>query len=311
MRQKEPFTHRVVSPSRMPPRTPSHLGSVAVLLMLAVFAGVIAEVSQVNGATGIFQANSTATPRPGPTAIKMPFIQGPIEIGRSAKNRPIHAYQVGNGPIKRGLIGAIHGGYERNTFTLMNEMLAYLRRNPQLVPPQITLFIVPLMNPDGNAAGTDRVRGRMNGNGVDLNRNWDYQWNITATHGTRVVSGGTAPFSEPESRAVRDLIEMNKMDAVIFYHSAFDAVFSGAGHSNTKTIELAKYMAEATGYRYRPEGVVGQLTTGDSIDYLTAKAGITAIEIELLTQRSIDWDRNLRGLKAFLVWDLEDVPSGQ
>ena len=234
-----------------------------------------------------------------------PLIQGPFEIGRSAKNRPIQAYRIGHGPIKRALIGGIHGGFERNTATLLNQMLAHLRRNPKEVPSQLTLYIVPMMNPDGNAAGTDRVRGRMNGNGVDLNRNWDYQWNITATHGNREVFGGTEPFSEPESRAVRDFIEQNKMDAVIFYHSAFDAVFSGARHDNNKTVELALYMAEATGYRYRPEGVIGQLTTGDSIDYLTAKAGITAIEIELLTRQSIDWNRNLKGLKAFMVWNLE------
>ena len=278
----------------------------AIFVVVFAFA-VIAALSPIADAQ---QPNITATRRPGPTATKMPFIQGPIEIGRSAKHRPIHAFQVGNGPIKRALIGAIHGGYERNTATLLNQMLTYLRRNPQLVPPQMTLYIVPVMNPDGNAAGTDRARGRMNGNGVDLNRNWDYQWNITATHGTREVNAGTAPFSEPETRAVRDFIETNQMDAVIFYHSQFDAVFSGAGHDNTKTVELAQYMAEATGYRYRPEGVVGQLTTGDSIDYLTVKAGITAIEIELLTQYSIDWDRNLRGLKAFLVWGLEGT-SGQ
>ena len=301
MRQPQPFLHVILATT---------------LVFTSLIVGINAHSRGVSARVLTFQIDATATPISpsatpaisstlSPTSTVLPFIQGPFEIGRSAKNRPIQAYQVGHGPIKRAVIGAIHGGFERNTITLMNQMLTYLRRNPQLVPPQISLYIVPVMNPDGNAAGTDRVRGRMNGNGVDLNRNWDYQWNITATHGNRVVSGGAGPFSEPETRAVRDFIETNKMDAVIFYHSQFDAVFSGTGHDTSKTVELALYMAQATGYRYRPEGVVGQLTTGDSIDYLTAKAGIAAIEIELLTQRSIDWDRNLPGLIAFLSWGLD------
>ena len=45
--------------------------------------------------------------------------------------------------------------------------------NPTPVPVTVTLYIVPLLNPDGAVAGVDRIRGRMNANTVDLNRNWD------------------------------------------------------------------------------------------------------------------------------------------
>lgn len=231
-------------------------------------------------------------------------ITGPISIGASYLGRPIHAYVLGNGPLHRGLIGAIHGGYERNTAQLMTRMLAHLKANPSLIPPDVTLHLIPIANPDGYAAGTSRTSGRFNGNGVDLNRNWDYQWNITATHGVWVVSGGSGPFSEPETRALRDYIAAHNMDAVIFYHSAFDAVFSGAGRYNQRSIALAKAMAAATRYTYRPEGVVGQLTTGDAIDYLTDRSDIAAIEIELLWHYGIDWGRNLNGLKLFLHWRL-------
>ncbi len=242
----------------------------------------------------------TVTPSPTPT---QPFFGEPETIGTSVQGRPLIVYRLGRGPIKRAFIGAIHGGYEWNTTELMTRTLDYLREHPEVIPPEITLYILPLANPDGYAAGTDRVTGRLNANLVDLNRNWDYQWQMTATHGTQPVSAGSKPFSEPETRALRDFIMSQQLDAVVFYHSAFSAVFQGAGITTSQTVDLAQLMAQATGYRYAPEGVPGQITTGDSIDWLTAN-GITAIEVELSTHQALDWEQNLRGLEAFLNWGL-------
>lgn len=229
-------------------------------------------------------------------------------IGYSIEGRPLMMYRLGLGPVRRMLIGAIHGGYEWNTALLMSRTLEYLSDNPTLIPYNLTLYILPIANPDGYAAGTDRVNGRMNANMVDLNRNWDYQWQITATHGTNPVSAGTVPFSEPETAAMRDFIMSHHVEAVIFYHSAFAAVFQGAGITTSKTIDLAKLIATQTGYRYAPEGVPGQITSGDSIDWLTVK-GVTAIEVELTTHQTLDWEQNRRGLLAFINWDLPQTAA--
>jgi hypothetical protein len=230
-------------------------------------------------------------------------IEGPLVYGWSFGGRPLLAYRLGRGPVVRVLIGGIHGGYEWNTTTLMSKTLEHLIATPGLIPPKLTLYIIPLANPDGAAAGTDRVYGRMNDNGVDLNRNWDYQWQRIATHGTRPVSGGSAPFSEPETAALRDFIVNRSISAVIFYHSARAEVYSGAGITTSKTVELAQLMAAETGYPYAPEGIPGQITTGDAIDYLTVK-GITAVEIELTTHEDVDWEPNLKALRAYLEWDV-------
>jgi hypothetical protein len=90
---------------------------------------------------------------------------------------------------------------------------------------------------------------------------------------------------------------------VIFYHSAFAAVFSGANRTRSETEPLARRIARATGYRYRPDGIPGQVTTGDSIDWLTEQ-GIDAIEVELTDHSATDLAQNLRGLRAFLTWSL-------
>jgi len=251
----------------------------------------------------------TVTPVPKPTSTAAPtsapsFFGDPETIGTSVQGRPLVVYRLGTGPIKRALIGAIHGGYEWNTAELMTATLKHLRDQPDLIPPELTLYILPIANPDGYAAGTDPIVARMNGNGVDLNRNWDYRWRMRATHGTRPVSAGTEPFSEPETRAIRDFVVGHKIEAVIIYHSAYSAVFQGAGVMTSKTVELAKLIAQATGYRYAPEGVPGQITTGNAIDYLTVH-GIDAIEVELATHHDLDWERNLRGIVAFLTWNLQ------
>ena len=237
------------------------------------------------------------------TDTPLPDLFSPEILGYSVQGQPLEVFKLGNGPVARMLVGGIHGGYEANTTRLVSQFLDHLQSHPELLPQQVTLFLVPVLNPDGLAAGTDRVKGRLNANKVDLNRNWDYRWQPVASHGPWPVSAGSAPFSEPETRTLRDFILKRDIQAVIFYHSAMSEVYPGAEHDKTKTVELAKMMAELTGYRYAPEGIPGQITTGDAIDWLTSQ-GITAVEIDLASHTELDWEANLAALLAFLNWDL-------
>lgn len=252
----------------------------------------------------------TDTPIPTPTPTPaLDFFDGPIQYGTSYGGRPLYAYRLGTGPSVRAIIGGIHGGYEWNTVYLVSDTLKLLQEKPGMIPANVTLYVIPCANPDGVAAGTDAIKGRMNGNLVDLNRNWDYEHQITATHGTRPVKAGTAPFSEPETAALRDLILGQnalgrKMEAVIFYHSAMGVIFSGADRENSATYELVEWLSAATGYRHKTDGIYGQITTGDAIDWLST-VGIAGAEIELLTHDRVseqEWQQNLRGIEAFLDW---------
>jgi len=266
------------------------------------------------GATVMEQRSTPPPPTAASTAVALEFSEGSFEYGRSANDNPLVAYRLGNGPSARLIVGAIHGGYELNTAELVSETLEYYQTNPDQIPPSVTLYLVPVANPDGAVAGTDAVVGRMNGHGVDLNRNWDYQHQITATHGTREVSAGEYAFSEPETDTLRQLIESARIELVIFYHSAYGGVvFSGAEPENSATRQLADMLASEIGYGYRhmTEGIPGQITTGDSIDWLSAKKGIAGAEIELTTHGSIlgtpEYDANLQGIQAFLEWEIPGV----
>ena len=244
----------------------------------------------------------TATLAPVPTATHLSF-EEPTIYGTSYGKRALTFYRLGTGSSARAIVGGIHGGYEWNTVELVSQTLTYFRQHPDLIPPEVSLYIIPCANPDGFAAGTDLVSGRMNGNGVDLNRNWDYQWQMTATHGTRPVSAGAYPFSEPETAALRDFLLGRHVQVAVFYHSAMARVFSGADRAHSASFDLAKVMSDATGYLHAPEGVPGQITTGDAIDWLSTQ-GIAAVEIDLTTHQDIEWQRNLYGILAFLKWSI-------
>ena len=247
----------------------------------------------------------TSTPMPATPTAQPPFLEGPFTYGTSFGGRPLLAYRLGSGPSVHAIIGAIHGGYEWNTVDLVNEILNHLQENPSLVPDEVTLYVIPCANPDGYAAGTDREHGRPNGNGVDLNRNWEYEWQPTATHGDRIVDAGAFPFSEPETAALRDLILERNVEAAIFYHSAMAKIFYGAEREKSATYELAVVVSEATGYPIAA-GVPGQITTGDAIDWMSDQ-GLAGVEVELTNHEDIEWERNLQGLLAFLDWQPPSV----
>lgn len=248
----------------------------------------------------------TPTPGPNPTPVP-PFFEGAIIYGTSYGGRSLEAYRLGYGPSPRAVIGGIHGGYEWNTVDIVSDTLSYFQQHQREVPPEVTLYIIPCSNPDGYVAGTDAVSGRMNGNGVDLNRNWGHQWQVTATHGTRPVNAGDYAFSEPETAYLRDFILNNGVELAIFYHSALGGViFSGEERTKSATYELAEMLAPIIGYRHQPEGIPSQITTGDAIDWLSTQ-GVATVQLELTTHERVgyvEWQRNLAGIRAFLNWSL-------
>lgn len=255
---------------------------------------------------------STSTPTITPTATAVPFGTASI-IGYSAGNHAIESYQFGNGPTTIILIGGMHGGYEWNSILLAYQFIDYLLANPDSLPATLTLFIIPSANPDGQVKVTgitgrftttdiayDTIPGRFNDHGVDLNRNWDCQWQPTGTWRDQTVSGGSYPFSEPESRVLRDFIVAQDPVATIFYHSAFNAIFTGGCPTiGPRTRELAEIYAGAANYTIY-EQFDSYPITGDAGDWLTTQ-NIPSITVELSSHESLDWTRNLNGFLAVLA----------
>ncbi len=213
-------------------------------------------------------------------------------------------YRFGSGPDNRLIIAGIHGGNEWNTIALANALIAYVHEHPEIIPPDKTLYILPNLNPDGEARAHG-VDGRVNAHGVDLNRNWPYRWaaDWDRTHcwSYRPVTAGKAPASEPETQALMHFIQATHPSALISYHSAALGVFAGGVPDFPPSLSLAETLSHAGGYRY-PAVDIGCDYTGNLTDWASSVMGIPAVDIELTDHTHTDFKKNLRVLRAFLNW---------
>jgi predicted deacylase len=252
-------------------------------------------------------STTPATRRPRPTASltpsATPLPDNPLVIGHSVARRPLEVYRFGQGPSERMIISGIHGGYEWNTIALADELIAYLDEHPDFVPPEVTLFILRSLNPDGEARART-VDGRVNDNGVDLNRNWPALWQADWPRDGcwryRPTTGGARAGSEPETRALIDFLLDSQVTALINYHSAALGIFPGGQPPDPDSLRLAEAVAEVSDYPYPPIDTGCQFT-GQLIDWASAH-GIAALDIELTNHRDTDFEQNLAILSVLLNW---------
>ncbi|MGB1252357.1 MAG: M14 family metallopeptidase [Candidatus Promineifilaceae bacterium] len=259
------------------------------------------------------QPTAVATIAPTATPTLPPFVRQ-TSIGTSTAGHPIDAWSIGYGRKIVVLIGGIHGGYEWNTVSLAYQLIDLYEARMSPVPQNITLVIIPVANPDGLATVTgkagrfdradvsaERVQGRFNSNQVDLNRNWDCQWQTEAVWSTRSVSGGTAPFSEAESVVLRDYLAQLDPMVAIFYHSAADGIYTGqcGEDQHPDTLSFSKIYADAAGYNLNT-AFSAYAITGDASDYLN-RIGVPSFTVELTTVEATEFEKNLAGVQLLLT----------
>jgi len=236
-------------------------------------------------------------------------------IGKSAGGRDIMAYHYGTGSKEILLVGGIHGGYSWNTALLAYQMMDYFDANPTAIPSGIKVTIIPVLNPDGlnrvvDSTGrfkpTDvstspeaRIAGRFNANNVDLNRNFDCNWQATAVWQSKTVSGGTKVFSELEAQAIRDYAQKPEITAVIAWYSSAGGVFSSSCNGAVaETQTMTDVYAKASGYPAHKDFDYYEIS-GDMTNWF-AKNNVPAIGVVLTSSDDVEWDKNLAGVKAVL-----------
>ena len=222
-------------------------------------------------------------------------------IGYSTKGKPLHLYTFGKGNHERMIVAGIHGGDEWNTVTLANQLIKYVDHNPDVVPDDMTLYILPNLNPDGEARAHSKY-GRVNDNGVDLNRNfpvnWLQDWDRGGCWNYLATSGGTGPGSEVETQVLINFIDTHNIEALISYHSAALGVFPGGLPWEGDSISLAKSIAEVSSYPFPPIDT-GCTYSGTLADYAVSK-GMAAVDLELTNHFDTDFEQNLDILNVLL-----------
>ena len=244
---------------------------------------------------------ATDTPPPTATAV---LIETQI-IGNSINNRNIEAVRFGDGANVVIFIGGLHAGTAPSTVALADRAIDYFTNNLAAVPASITLYIIPNANPDSPFAPGE-LNGRLNANGVDLNRNWGCRWVQDAKWRNQVIpgSGGAAPFSEPETQALADFITGQNAVAVVFWEARTANGLSSPGFCEGSTLvsgSLATTYGQAAGYPIGDfENLTNQELNGDGTNWLDQQ-GIPAIAVLLPDYETVDWSSNLSAMGAVLA----------
>lgn len=151
-----------------------------------------------------------------------------------------------------------------------------------------SVYFIPLLNPDGVKISLyKKPLYKANLNGVDLNTNFDARWG-TGVKNVRYKGDenyiGEFPFSEKETRALRDFTLKISPDMTVSYHAKGEEIYYEFYQSEKdlkRDFLLAKAAARSTGYKIRtPYG-----SAGGYKDWCIEKLKIPALTIEVGSDR--------------------------
>lgn len=195
-----------------------------------------------------------------------------------------------------------------------------------------TIYMVPCANPDGyeyskNHFSFWRKNRRVNADGtygVDLNRNFPIGY-VKSTIPSSNVYGGPEPFSEPETRALRDFVETHdNISIALDYHSQGNVFFPAHDFRHEDTIDttdmntlcgnMAEEIRKISGREYgihqgKPPT---KLISGSGREFYYSK-GIMSSVVEVGTRNISDYmgdmDEHLREHIPALLAAVKEVPN--
>ncbi|GAE34289.1 M14 family zinc carboxypeptidase [Halalkalibacter akibai] len=228
-------------------------------------------------------------------AEKYPELVRVEEIGRSVEGRPIHAIEISSTPGQKdgkpeSVHMASHHAREWPTGELAMDLAWYLVDNygsdtqVDHIVDNVRTWIIPMVNPDGFVWSQESFRmwrknrkNNENGTfGVDPNRNYSYLWggNGSSGVGSSETYRGIAPFSEPETAAIRDFYLDRNIVTTITGHTYGQLILYPWGNttdpmraSDQFIAEMGAEMAKWNNYTDQPAMQL-YATHGDTVDWI-------------------------------------------
>ena len=181
-------------------------------------------------------------------------------IGLSLEGRDIWAFQISDTPDwtegdpQVFFNSLIHAREPAAMMTLMHfawSLAEEYNQDPALtyLVNEREIWFVPVINPDGyvynqlthpDGGGMHRKNRRpgcTSSPGIDLNRNWGFQWGYNDEGSSPDQCGatyrGTAPFSEPETQAIRDFALAHNFKTIFNYHSYGNLLIKPFGYNES------------------------------------------------------------------------------
>lgn len=229
----------------------------------------------------------------------------PISNFLTARGNPIYMVKISDNPNldessePKILHTALHHAREPMSVTQMIYFMWYLLENYNKDPfiralvDNNEIYFVPIVNPDGyllnqqhfpNGGGLHRKNRSVLGGlevGVDLNRNYSYNWGFDNIGSSPSPSSelfrGPSPASEPEVQAIQWLCTNVPFEIALNFHSYGDAVLLPFGYSSVPPADLkalysiAYEMTRDNNYqvgRSFEVQSVGYFTNGSSDDWM-------------------------------------------
>lgn len=212
---------------------------------------------------------------------------GAVRLGESTSGAPIDALWIGVPPGEGAptlrVVGLHHGDEASSSelaLVVAEALVDRLDGDDEIADllDDRTVVVAPFVNPDGFWAST-----RHSAANVDLNRNYDYEWSAFA------FAAGSRPFSEPETRAVRDHGLLDLPYASLSLHSGATNIGWVWNYTTRRTRDDAVVDALAAVYEdqtdipgfYRTNGADWYTTTGDTNDWSYGRYGGLDFTVEL------------------------------
>jgi carboxypeptidase T len=264
------------------------------------------------------------------------------QIGRSVEGRPLWALRIGErrGSTRKVAFLGCHHAREWISVEVPYLLAEHLLANSTTEPVQgwlqrSEIWVAPMVNPDGHEfSRTDNRLWRKNRRrnpggsiGVDPNRNYGYMWGtLNISTSSHVPSDetyvGPRAFSEPEVRAVRNLMARELFGGVLSYHSYSQLILYPWGYTY-EPIEDDADRDEMRGLAEDMErlirGVHGETyvaqqasqlypTAGDTTDWAYGVYDVPSLTIELRPASALDGGFILPASQIEPTWE-ENRPA--
>jgi len=197
-------------------------------------------------------------------------------IGQTLEGRDMWMVKISDNPTQNEgepevLYTAIHHAREPAGLMTLMYYMWYLLENYDTDPMIQTLvdntemYFIPFVNPDGyvynqttnpNGGGMWRKNRRDNSgsscDGVDINRNYGYQWGLDNTGSSADPCDedyrGASAFSEPETQAMRDFCNNHEFINALNYHTYSNLLLYAWGYTEDPSPDDDLFYAHATLY---------------------------------------------------------------
>lgn len=219
------------------------------------------------------------------------------------EGRPVYWLKISDNPNidenePEMLYTAVHHAREPNSVSQLIMYMYYLLENYnsnseiKYLVDNLEMYFVPVVNPDGyiynettdpNGGGMWRKNRRDNLNGdfgVDLNRNYGYNWgfdNIGSDPNTSSDTyRGDTLFSEPETQNMRNFCNARQFKLTLNYHTYGNLLIYPWGYQpsiytpdSAQFVEYAKYLTWQNHYNYGTANqTVEYVVNGSSDDWM-------------------------------------------